>query len=83
MTTKWWHNGPVDGISVPVHSGKGHLIQAATTESADAIVFLLNNAEAENERLRKILAHVPGKIAMKAKEDAGFATYIHLTETST
>lgn len=30
----------------------------------------------ENERLRKILAHVPARIAIKAKEDAGFGEAI-------
>lgn len=28
--------------------------------------------KAENEKLRKIAAHVPGRVYIKAKEDAGF-----------
>lgn len=32
----------------------------------------LDRLKAENIKLRKILAHVPARIALKAKEDAGF-----------
>ncbi len=77
MSTKWWHSGPVGGISVPVHSGMGHLLHASTIDSANAFVERLNTLEDENARLRKILAHVPGRIAMQAKEQAGFPDYIH------
>ena len=38
---------------------------------------LLAERDAEIERLRKILAHVPGKVAIKAKEDAGYGDEIH------
>ena len=66
--TKWWHNGAVGGLSVPVHSGAGDKLYAATVDSADAFVSNLNRLEQENERLRKILAHIPGRIAIEAKE---------------
>jgi hypothetical protein len=36
----------------------------------------IGGLEAENVKLRKILAHVPGRIAIKAREDAGFSNYI-------
>jgi hypothetical protein len=34
----------------------------------------------ENTRLRKIMAHVPARVAIKAKEDAGFANTIRTAE---
>lgn len=40
----------------------------------------IRELESENERLRKILAHVPGRIAIKAKEDAGFGVQIRTME---
>lgn len=40
------------------------------------------NLKTENVRLRKILAHVPGRVAIKAKEEAGFANKITLSEVT-
>lgn len=42
----------------------------------------LERLRTENATLRKILAHVPARIAIKAKEDAGFGDYIHLHTAS-
>lgn len=36
----------------------------------------------EVDKLRRILAHVPGKIAIKAKEDAGFPNFVHTAGTT-
>lgn len=36
--------------------------------------------QAEEQRLRKILAHVPGKVAIAAKEAAGFGAQIRAAE---
>lgn len=38
----------------------------------------VDRLKAENLKLRKILAHVPAGIALKAKEDAGFGEPIRL-----
>lgn len=55
-----------------------------TGTPVDRLVIRLRSQVAElkteNVRLRKILAHVPGRVAIKAKEDAGFATVITLAE---
>ena len=42
----------------------------------DEFVRNLKRLEAENEKLRRILAHVPGRIVIKAKEDAGFPDFV-------
>lgn len=49
--TKWWHNGPVNGISVPVYSGDGAVLHAATTDSADEFCRVLNGLEQRVELL--------------------------------
>lgn len=42
----------------------------------------LAELQGENERLRKILAHVPAKVALAAKEKAGFGETIKLTDAA-
>lgn len=58
--------------------------QTPSSAPVDAVVIRLReqvaDLKAENVRLRKILAHVPGRVAMKAKEDAGFGNVITLAE---
>lgn len=61
------------------------MAENATTETRlHRLVIRLRSQVAdlktENVRLRKILCHVPGRVAMKAKEDAGFGTVITLAE---
>jgi hypothetical protein len=34
----------------------------------------------ERDQLRRILSHVPGKIAIQAKEKAGFPNYVHIAK---
>lgn len=55
----------------------------STSEDASFIATARNHWDAmldEIERLRKILAHVPGRIAIEAKEAAGFGDTIHAKE---
>tara|TARA_R110000868_G_scaffold253016_3_gene509739 strand:+ start:472 stop:900 length:429 start_codon:yes stop_codon:yes gene_type:complete len=49
MAIAWWHNGPVGGLSVPVYSGNGAALHAATTESADEFCRVLNELERQIE----------------------------------
>ena len=43
----------------------------------DALLAEVRRLNTENERLRKTLAHVPARVAIKAKEAAGFPEFIH------
>lgn len=47
----------------------------------EGVTVRIGDLEAENEKLRRILSHVPGRVAIKAKEDAGFPNFIHASST--
>ncbi len=51
------------------------LVEAAQNELTELREHCLA-LKAENEKLRRILAHVPATVAIKAKEDAGYPEYI-------
>ena len=47
-------------------------LKAELADSRKRMADVIAEALIENEKLRRILSHVPGKIALKAKEDAGY-----------
>lgn len=48
-TVRYWHNGPKDGLSVPVFSSRGDVWHAATPGSADAFVRALNYQQTSSD----------------------------------
>ena len=65
----------IERLRVPVAYGPVGA-QKEREDAADTMEKML----AENERLRKIAAHVPGKIYIAAKEAAGFANTVAALE---
>lgn len=75
-----------------VQSRRALELERELAESQDLLLRECNRSAAmEHElaelkrdhlRLRKILSHVPGKIAIQAKEAAGFPNYVHQTGDS-
>lgn len=48
-SVRYWHNGPKDGLSVPVFSSRGDVWHAATQDSADAFVRALNSLQESSD----------------------------------
>jgi len=75
---------------VVLHDAAGTQLIRTNISAADAIyagilaemVNRIPELEAENEKLRKILAHVPAKAAIEAKEAAGFPEHVKASERS-
>lgn len=55
-------------------------IRAELADSRTRMADVIAAALIENAKLRRILSHVPGKVALKAKEDAGHGESIVLHE---
>jgi hypothetical protein len=58
------------------HKSRDHITTAAHLATNLITLHYLEKQQDENARLQKILSHVPAKIAIKAKEDAGYGTEI-------
>jgi hypothetical protein len=69
--TKWWHNGPVGGITVPVYSGNGAVLHAATQDSADKFVRVLNGLEKRVDLLEKSLNQERCLAMQRVSEESG------------